>query len=199
MKAILARQYGTPDVLTLEEVELNENYAIVISTNAGLWRYIIGDTIKFTCKYPFKIKVTGRTKHFINAFGEEVIIDNAEQAMKIACNHTGAIVNEYTAGPVFMGDNRKGAHQWIIEFDIPPKDLDYFTRVLDNSLKTINSDYEAKRHKNLTLELPNIVLAPKGTFYNWMKKRGKIGGQNKIPRLSNDRKYLNELLKMLAN
>jgi hypothetical protein len=188
-----------PRVLTLEEVELNENYAIVISTNAGLWRYIIGDTIKFTCKYPFKIKVTGRTKHFINAFGEEVIIDNAEQAMKIACNHTGAIVNEYTAGPVFMGDKRKGAHQWIIEFDIPPKDIDYFTLVLDNSLKTLNSDYEAKRHKNLTLEMPHIVLAPKGTFYNWMKKRGKIGGQNKIPRLSNDRKYLNELLKMFAN
>jgi hypothetical protein len=192
-------EYGkkNPRVLTLEEVELNENYAIVISTNAGLWRYIIGDTIKFTCKYPFKIKVTGRTKHFINAFGEEVIIDNAEQAMKIACNHTGAIVNEYTAGPVFMEDNRKGAHQWIIEFDVSPIDIDYFTRVLDNSLKTLNSDYEAKRHKNLTLEMPYIVLAPKGTFYNWMKKRGKIGGQNKIPRLANDRKYLDELLKML--
>jgi hypothetical protein len=192
-------EYGkeNPRVLMLEEVELNENYAIVISTNAGLWRYIIGDTIKFTCKYPFKIKVTGRTKHFINAFGEELIIDNAEQAMRIACNHTGAIVNEYTAGPVFMGDDRKGAHQWIIEFDIPPKDLDYFTRVLDNSIKTLNSDYEAKRHKNLTLEMPDIVLAPKGTFYNWMKKRGKIGGQNKIPRLANDRRYLDELLKML--
>ena len=186
-----------PKVLSLDEVELNKNYAIVISTNAGLWRYIIGDTVKFTCKYPFKIKVTGRTKHFINAFGEEVIIDNAEQAMQIACNHTGAIVNEYTAGPVFMGDDQKGAHQWIIEFDVPPQSIDRFTRILDNSLKTLNSDYEAKRHKNLTLEMLHIINAPKGTFYKWMKSRGKVGGQNKIPRLSNDRKYLDELLNML--
>lgn len=186
-----------PPVLTLKDVELNENYAMVISTNAGLWRYIIGDTIKFTNKYPFKIKITGRTKHFINAFGEEVIIDNAEQAIHIACQHTGAIVNEYTAGPIFMNENQKGAHQWIIEFEKEPKDLDYFATVLDNSLKTVNSDYEAKRHRNLTLEKPHIVLAPSGTFYNWMKKRGKIGGQNKIPRLSNNRKYLDELLEML--
>ena len=186
-----------PKALSLDEVELNKNYAIVISTNAGLWRYIIGDTVKFTCKYPFKIKVTGRTKHFINAFGEEVIIDNAEQAMQIACNHTGAIVNEYTAGPVFMGDDQKGAHQWIIEFDVPPQSIDRFTRILDNSLKTLNSDYEAKRHKNLTLEMLHIINAPKGTFYKWMKSRGKVGGQNKIPRLSNDRKYLDELLNML--
>lgn len=186
-----------PRVLSLKEVELNENYAIVISTNAGLWRYIIGDTIKFTCKYPFKIKVTGRTKHFINAFGEELIIENAERAMNIACNHTGAIVNEYTAGPIFMGDNQKGAHQWIIEFVKEPEDLDYFVTTLDNSLKTLNSDYEAKRHKNLALEMPHVVLAPKGTFYNWMKNRGKTGGQNKIPRLSNNRKYLDELLEMM--
>ena len=186
-----------PTVLTLKDVELDENYAMVISTNAGLWRYVIGDTIKFTNKYPFKIKITGRTKHFINAFGEEVIIDNAERAIKIACQHTGAIVNEYTAGPVFMNDNQKGAHQWIIEFEKEPKDLDYFVTVLDNSLKTLNSDYEAKRHKNLALEKPCIVMAPQGTFYKWMKSRGKIGGQNKIPRLSNNRKYLDELLKIL--
>ncbi|MCF6333295.1 MAG: GH3 auxin-responsive promoter family protein [Draconibacterium sp.] len=184
-------------VLTLEEVELNENYALVISTNAGLWRYIIGDTIKFTNKYPFKIKVTGRTKHFINAFGEEVIIDNAERAIQIACNHSGAIVNEYTAGPIFMDDKQKGAHQWIIEFEIPPKDLGHFAKILDNSLKTLNSDYEAKRHKNLALEKPHIISAPKGTFYKWMKKRGKVGGQNKIPRLANNRKYLDELMNML--
>ena len=184
-------------VLSLKEVELDENYAMVISTNAGLWRYIIGDTVKFTCKYPFKIKVTGRTKHFINAFGEEVIIDNAEQALKVACNHTGAIVNEYTAGPIFIGENQHGAHQWIIEFDAKPEDLEHFTRILDNSLKTLNSDYEAKRHKNLTLELPHIVAAEKGTFYNWMKARGKIGGQNKIPRLANNRKYLDELINMM--
>lgn len=186
-----------PRVISLKEVELNENYAIVITTNAGLWRYIIGDTIKFTCKYPYKIKVTGRTKHFINAFGEELIIENAEQAMNIACNHTGAIVNEYTAGPIFMDDNQKGAHQWIIEFVKEPEDLDYFITTLDNSLKTLNSDYEAKRHKNLALETPHVVLAPKGTFYNWMKNRGKTGGQNKIPRLSNNRKYLDELLEMM--
>ena len=188
-----------PRVLTLEEVELNENYALVISTNAGLWRYIIGDTIKFTCKFPFKIKVTGRTKHFINAFGEELIIDNAERAMQIACNHSEAIVNEYTAGPIFMCDNQKGAHQWIIEFDVAPKDMDHFTKILDNSLKTLNSDYEAKRHKNLALEKPHIIVAPKGTFYKWMKIRGKVGGQNKIPRLANDRKYLDELMNMLQN
>jgi hypothetical protein len=186
-----------PRVIGLEDVELDQNYAIVISTNAGLWRYVIGDTIKFTCKYPFKIKVTGRTKHFINAFGEELIIDNAEQAMNIACGHSGAIVNEYTAGPIFMGNNQKGAHQWLIEFDVPPDDLDHFTRILDNSLKTLNSDYEAKRHKNLTLEMPHIVSVPRGTFYSWMKKRGKVGGQNKIPRLANNRKYLDEVLNML--
>jgi hypothetical protein len=188
-----------PRVLTLHEVELNENYALVISTNAGLWRYIIGDTVKFTCKYPFKFKITGRTKHFINAFGEEVIIDNAENALKIACNHTKAIVNEYTAGPIFMGDNQKGAHQWIVEFEKEPDDLDHFITVLDNSLQTLNSDYEAKRHKNLTLERLHLVVVPNGTFYKWMKKRGKVGGQNKIPRLSNNRQYLDELLKMLQD
>jgi hypothetical protein len=186
-----------PKVISLKEVELNENYAIVISTNAGLWRYMIGDTVRFTCKYPFKIKVTGRTKHFINAFGEEVIIDNAEKAIQIACDHTKAIVNEYTAGPIFMGDNQKGAHQWIIEFEKAPEDLEFFITVLDNSLKTLNSDYEAKRHKNLALERPHVTNAPKGTFYNWMKGRQKVGGQNKIPRLSNDRKYLDDLLKMI--
>ncbi len=183
-----------PKTLSLEEVEINKNYALVITTNGGLWRYMIGDTIKFTCKYPFKIKITGRTKHFINAFGEEVIIDNAEQAIKVACERTNAIVNEYTAGPVFMTEKQKGAHQWIIEFDKEPEELEHFTQMLDNTLKTVNSDYEAKRHKSLTLEMPHIILAPKGTFFNWMKKRGKIGGQNKIPRLANDRKYLDDLL-----
>ena len=187
-----------PRVVTLHDVEINENYAIVISTNAGLWRYIIGDTIRFTNKFPFKFKITGRTKHFINAFGEEVIIDNAEKAIHTACEHTGAIVNEYTAGPVFMGDNQIGAHQWIIEFDQPPPDLDFFVTVLDNSLKMLNSDYEAKRHKNLTLERPHVISAPAGTFYKWMKSRQKIGGQNKIPRLANDRKYLDDLLEMIG-
>lgn len=193
------KEWGSenPRVLTLKDVEPGENYAIVISTNAGLWRYVIGDTIKFTGKFPFKFKITGRTKHFINAFGEEVIIDNAERAIKIACEHTGAVVNEYTAGPVFMKDDKKGAHEWIIEFEVEPQELDYFVTVLDNSLKTLNSDYEAKRHKNLTLEKPHVKAVPKGTFYEWMKSRNKVGGQNKIPRLSNDRKYLDELLEML--
>ena len=187
-----------PRVLTLEEVELNENYALVISTNAGLWRYIIGDTIKFTCKFPYKFRITGRTKHFINAFGEELIIDNAEKVLLIACSHTHAVINEYTAGPIFIGENQKGAHQWIIEFEKEPDDLEHFTTILDYSLQTLNSDYEAKRHKNITLEKLHLVVAPKGTFYQWMKNRGKTGGQNKIPRLSNDRKYLDELLKMLS-
>lgn len=192
-------EFGTenPKVLTLEEVELDKNYALIISTNAGLWRYIIGDTIKFTSRNPYKIKITGRTKHFINAFGEEVIIDNAEKALQEACKDTGAIIEEYTAGPVFMGTEQKGAHQWIIEFATEPDNREKFIKTLDEALQSLNSDYEAKRHKSITLEMPHLVVAPKGTFYNWMKKRGKIGGQNKIPRLSNDRKYLDQLLKMI--
>lgn len=186
-----------PRVLTLEQVELNENYALVISTNAGLWRYIIGDTIQFTSKNPYRLKITGRTKHFINAFGEEVIVDNAENALQTACQKTGAIISEYTAGPVFMGDNQKGAHQWIIEFEKEPANVNEFARELDKRLQELNSDYEAKRYKNLTLEMLHLTVAPQGTFYLWMKNRGKIGGQNKIPRLANDRKYLDELLKLL--
>lgn len=186
-----------PRVLTLEQVELNENYALVISTNAGLWRYIIGDTVQFTSRNPYRLKITGRTKHFINAFGEEVIVDNAEKALQTACQKTGAIISEYTAGPVFMGDNQKGAHQWIIEFEREPADTTEFARALDERLQQLNSDYEAKRYKDLTLEMLHLEVAPKGTFYQWMKKRGKIGGQNKIPRLSNDRKYLDELLELL--
>jgi hypothetical protein len=186
-----------PETLSLEEVETGENYALVISTNGGLWRYIIGDTVRFTSRLPFKIKITGRTKHFINAFGEEVIVDNAEEALKVACTRTNANIREYTAGPVFMGENNKGAHEWIIEFDREPDDLEHFISVLDGTLKTLNSDYEAKRHKNITLERPHVIIAPKDLFYEWMKQRGKIGGQNKIPRLSNDRKYLDDLLELM--
>jgi len=186
-----------PKVLTLKDVELNENYALVISTNAGLWRYMIGDTIQFTCRNPYRLKITGRTKHFINAFGEEVIIDNAEKALQSACAQTGVIVNEYTAGPVFMGDNQKGAHQWIIEFEKAPSENERFAELLDKGLQEVNSDYEAKRYKNLTLEGLHLTVAPKGTFYQWMKNRGKVGGQNKIPRLSNNRKYLDELLELI--
>ena len=185
-----------PPAVSLAEVELGKNYALVISTNGGLWRYLVGDTVRFTSKYPFKIKITGRTKHFINAFGEELIIDNAEEALRIACSRTNANIREYTAGPVFMGENQKGAHQWIIEFDREPDDPEHFISILDVTLKTLNSDYEAKRHKDLALERPHLVIAEKGLFYEWMKQRGKLGGQNKIPRLSNDRKYLDELLEL---
>jgi len=185
-----------PKALPLWEVEKGINYAMVISTNGGLWRYLIGDTVSFTSKKPYKIRITGRTKHFINAFGEEVIIDNAVKALNEACKATGASIHEYTAGPIFMGDNQKGAHQWLIEFETPPDDLDKFSKVLDKSLQNVNSDYEAKRYKNLTLEAPHIISASKGTFYEWMRRRGKIGGQNKVPRLSNDRTFLEPLIKI---
>ncbi|MGQ8337072.1 GH3 auxin-responsive promoter family protein [Sunxiuqinia sp. A32] len=185
-----------PPALTLDEIELGKNYAMVISTNGGLWRYLIGDTVKFTNHKPYKIKITGRTKQFINAFGEELIVDNAEEALKLATSRTNSQIKEYSAGPVFMGDDQKGAHQWIIEFEKEPDDMDLFISVLDHSLKTLNSDYEAKRHKNLTLERPHLIKAQKGLFYEWMKQRGKVGGQNKIPRLANDRKYLDELIEL---
>jgi hypothetical protein len=189
-------EFGKEDplVLSLEEVELNKNYAIVISTNAGLWRYIIGDTIQFTGSNPYRLKITGRTKHFINAFGEEVIIDNAEKALQEACRETGAIINEYTAGPVFMSDNQKGAHQWIIEFEKEPADKNQFATILDKSLQDVNSDYEAKRFKNLALNELLLRPMPKGTFLGWMKKRGKLGNQNKVPRLSNNRQFVDEIL-----
>jgi len=185
-----------PRVISLEETEIGKNYAMVISTNGGLWRYLIGDTIRFTSKYPFKFMITGRTKHFINAFGEELIIDNAEKAFKIACDRTNAVISEYTGGPIYMKDHQKGAHEWIIEFEKEPDDLDHFVLLFDGALKTINSDYEAKRHKNLSLEMPHVVVAKRGLFYEWMKGRGKTGGQNKIPRLSNDRQYLDQLIEL---
>ncbi|HZL11591.1 MAG TPA: GH3 auxin-responsive promoter family protein [Prolixibacteraceae bacterium] len=182
--------------MPLQDVEVGENYAMVITTNGGLWRYLIGDTIRFTHKYPFKFMITGRTKHFINAFGEEVIIDNAEKALRIACERTKAIVLEYTGGPIYMSDNQKGSHEWVIEFEKEPDDLDHFLLLFDGALKTINSDYEAKRHKGLSLEMPHLVVAKKGLFYEWMKRRGKAGGQNKIPRLANDRHYLDQLIEL---
>lgn len=185
--------------ISLSEVETGVNYALVISTNGGLWRYIIGDTIMFTSKYPFKFRITGRTKHFINAFGEELIVDNAVSGLKIACATTGAIINEFTAGPVFMDAQHKGRHQWIIEFEKEPESVEKFAEILDQALQSLNSDYEAKRYKNMTLTCLEIINAPKGTFYNWMKTRGKVGGQNKIPRLSNDRIYVDSLLEFLHN
>jgi hypothetical protein len=184
------------NAVSLEEVEIGRNYAMVITTNGGLWRYLIGDTVKFTQKYPFKFVITGRTKHFINAFGEEVIIDNAERAFRIACERTGAIISEYTGGPVYMKENNRGAHEWLIEFEREPDDMEHFISLFDGALKTINSDYEAKRHKNLSLERPHFTIAKPGLFYEWMRRRGKVGGQNKIPRLANDREYLDPLLEL---
>lgn len=181
-------------VVPLWEVELNRNYAIIISTNAGLWRYQIGDTVRFTSTNPYRIRVTGRTKHHINAFGEELIIENAEEALKNSCLKTGAEIMDYTAAPIFMSSNTKGAHEWIIEFRKAPDDIDYFTEVLDNALKSLNSDYEAKRYNNMTLKMPLVHQARKDLFYDWLKLKDKLGGQHKIPRLSNERIYLNELL-----
>jgi hypothetical protein len=183
-----------PPVYTIDQVELNKNYAIVISTNSGLWRYIIGDTVIFTSLYPHKIKISGRTKHFINAFGEEVIIDNAEKALKIACEKTGAQISDYTAAPIFMNENRNGSHEWLIEFETEPRDLDYFISALDIALCSINSDYEAKRYKNITLEKPVLHSLKKGVFFEWMKEKGRLGGQNKVPRLFNSRIYVEELM-----
>jgi len=185
-----------PKTLSLEEVELNTNYALIISTNAGLWRYMVGDTIEFTSKSPYKIKITGRTKNFINAFGEELMIDNAEKAIAIACEKANAIIEEYTAAPIYFDDTKNAAHEWLIEFERPPENFEYFTELLDNALKSVNSDYEAKRYRNLLLKPPVIKAMPKNTFYNWLKKKGKLGGQHKIPRLSNDRKFVNEILEM---
>lgn len=186
-----------PPVYTIKDVELNKNYAIVISTNAGLWRYIIGDTVVFTSLFPHKIKISGRTKHFMNAFGEEIIIDNAEKALMIATEKTGAIISEYTAAPVYMSNKSKGTHEWLIEFKKEPENLEKFKDLLDNALKSLNSDYEAKRYKDFTLTSPIVKSIPKGTFYKWFEFKGKLGGQNKMPRLSNDRKYVEEIHKIL--
>jgi hypothetical protein len=187
-----------PEAITISQVETTKNYAIVISTNSGLWRYMIGDTVRFTSVFPHKIVISGRTKHFINVFGEEVIVDNADKALKIACDKTGAEITDYTAAPVFMSDEHQGVHEWLIEFANPPSDLDYFRTLLDHALMSINSDYEAKRYRNLTLDKPIIHAASPGTFYCWFQEKGKLGGQNKVPRLSNERRYLEELLEIQA-
>jgi len=190
-----------PKTIGLGEVQLNKNYAIVISTNAGLWRYIIGDTVKFTSLSPYRIRVSGRTKLFVNAFGEEVIIENTDQAIRIACEKTGAMVRDYTVAPVYFSHGQNGAHEWIIEFEKDPDSQDYFNDVLDTALKSLNSDYEAKRYKDMALRFPVIRKVPSGTFYDWLKQKGKLGGQHKIPRLSNDRaiiEEINELLKSSA-
>jgi hypothetical protein len=190
--------YGTLQQRTvpLWEVLININYAIIITTNAGLWRYKIGDTVRFTSTNPYRIKVTGRTKHHINVFGEELIIENAEEALKQICLKTGAEIKDYTVAPVFMVDKEKGAHEWIIEFRKEPKEIAYFTEFLDNALQSLNSDYEAKRYNNMTLNMPRVHVARPNLFYDWLKSKDKLGGQHKIPRLSNEREYVDELLHM---
>jgi hypothetical protein len=184
---------GSKDTVPLEDVRAGLNYEMVITTNAGLWRYRLGDTITFTSLEPFRFRITGRTKHFINAFGEELIVDNADKALAIACEKTGAQMTEYTAAPVYMSGTDTGAHEWLIEFEKGPDNLEYFTEVLDNALKSINSDYEAKRYNSLALKLPQVSQLPKGTFYRWLESKNKLGGQHKVPRLSNERKYVEEI------
>ncbi len=182
--------------IPLSEVKKGINYAILITTNGGLWRYLIGDTVKFTATDPYRIKITGRTKHHINVFGEELIIENAEEALRTACEKTNAIISDYTVGPIFMEGKEKGGHEWIIEFTKEPKVMAKFTEILDEALKGINSDYEAKRYLNMTLMLPLVHKAKKGLFYSWLKKKGKLGGQHKVPRLSNSRAFVEELLNL---
>ncbi|WP_028283430.1 GH3 auxin-responsive promoter family protein [Olleya marilimosa] len=188
--------FGTKDqkVIPLSEVQLNKNYAVVITTNAGLWRYMIGDTVRFVSISPYRIKVSGRTKHHINVFGEELIIENAEDALKKVCKKTKSEIVDYTAAPIFMEGKEKGAHEWLIEFKTPPKDINYFNELFDNALKSLNSDYEAKRYNNMTLNKPKIHIAREQLFYDWLKQNNKLGGQHKVPRLSNTRQYMDELI-----
>ena len=187
-----------PNALTIEEVELDRNYALIVSTNGGLWRYNIGDTVRFTSLYPHRLKVSGRTKHFINAFGEEVIVENAEVAITQACAVTGAVIADYTAGPVYMSSRQTGCHEWVVEFKQEPDNQQVFNRVLDETLRQINSDYDAKRFNNYVLKQPRVHVVPRGTFYAWMAQRGKVGGQHKVPRLANSREYLDDILKSLV-
>lgn len=186
-----------PEVHSLDEVETGKQYAIVITTNSGLWRYLIGDTVQFTSTRPYRIKVTGRTKFFINAFGEELMAENADSAILIASEATNSIVKHYTAGPKYFDESGKGTHEWIIEFERRPENQEMFIEKLDNALKSVNSDYEAKRHKDLALRSPIVHFAPENLFYNWLKSKNKIGAQTKVPKLSNDRKILEELLEMM--
>ena len=185
-----------PRVYSLTEIELGKNYAMVISTSAGLWRYMIGDTVKFTSRNPYKFVITGRTKHFINAFGEELIVDNAEKGLARACAETGARITDYSAAPVFMDEHAKCRHQWLIEFAQMPDSLEKFTRILDDTLKEVNSDYEAKRQNDLALQPLEVIVARQGLFHDWLDQKGKLGGQHKIPRLSNTREYIEEMLKL---
>jgi GH3 auxin-responsive promoter len=199
MEFMPVEEYGkpNPETIGLADVEVGQQYALVINTNGGLWRYLLGDTIQFTSREPFRIKVSGRLKHFMNAFGEEVIVDNADKAIAIACQKTAAIVNDYTAAPVYFGDTGNGAHEWLVEFEKEPADMAVFTAELDKALQSINSDYEAKRYKNIALGMPVLRSLEKGVFTAWLKSKGKLGGQHKVPRLSNDRRHIEEIRAML--
>ena len=185
-----------PNVVPLWGIEVGKNYAMLISTSCGLWRYMLGDTVRFTQKDPYKFIISGRTKHFINAFGEELMVDNAEKGLARACQETGAQVLEYSAAPVFMDANAKCRHQWLIEFSVMPDSIERFRHILDTALQEINSDYEAKRHKDITLQELEIIVARPGLFHDWLKQKGKLGGQHKVPRLSNNREYIEEMLKL---
>ncbi len=198
MEFMPVSEYGRkePQTISLQDVEIGKNYALIISTNGGLWRYLVGDTVQFTSVKPYRVKVSGRLKHYMNAFGEEVIVDNSDKAIAMACERTGAIVNDYTAAPVYFSDSANGAHEWLIEFEKEPGDISAFINELDLALKSINSDYEAKRHKSIALGLPIIHSLRKGAFTEWLRQRGKLGGQHKVPRLSNERKYVEEILQL---
>jgi hypothetical protein len=189
-------EYGkkNPKTVGLDKVVVDKQYALIISTTGGLWRYLVGDTVSFTSINPYRIRVTGRIKHFINAFGEEIIVDNSDRAIAIASQKTGAIVSDYTAGPVYFTEQANGCHEWLIEFEKEPNTLDSFINALDDALKSVNSDYEAKRQGNIALTKPLVHTLPKGRFSHWLNSHGKLGGQHKIPRLSNDRKIIEEIL-----
>jgi hypothetical protein len=197
----MSRFKGTEstDVFDLEQVEIGVNYALIISTNAGLWRYITGDTVEFTSVNPYRFKITGRTKSFINAFGEEVIVENAEKAIAHAAEKTDAVIREYTACPIYLSSLERGAHEWAIEFVHPPNDAERFQFLLDEKLRELNSDYDAKRHKDMVLQAPVVRYLPEGSFDNWLKSIGKLGGQHKVPRLSNNRTIMDQVLELARN
>jgi hypothetical protein len=188
-------EYGKefPETIQLDDVQPGVNYALIITTNGGLWRYLVGDTIQFVSLDPFRIKVSGRIKHYMNAFGEEIIIDNTDKAIAVASQNTGAIVKDYSAAPVYFSEEGNGAHEWLIEFEKEPQDLEGFTSELDTALKNINSDYEAKRYKDIALRMPLIKSVPCNTFTNWLSSKGKLGGQHKVPRLSNERTIIDDI------
>jgi len=200
MEFMPIEEYGKkePETIGLKDVEIGQQYALIINTNGGLWRYLIGDTIQFSSLNPYYIKVTGRLKHYINAFGEEVIVDNTDKAIAIASEKTNSIVNDYTAAPIYFSENNNGAHEWFIEFEKEPENINHFIYELDNALKNINSDYEAKRHKDIALRKPVVKILPNGLFTEWLRSKGKLGGQHKVPRLSNDRKYVDEINSFLV-